>query len=152
MQNETDSIRFEILGHHFEASALHGAKGGVWWALCDEAGDRSGMEISPLGSGLPAVLTVNGEEYEFQPVPKRGSTTEFRPFKKTRQLRCETSFGSHRINIHCRLTSKRNKMWNLWFLATRVAGTGNSPEAAAPDPPRDGGLKITVREVNPEQN
>jgi hypothetical protein len=152
MSGETDPIRFEVLGHRFEASAFHGTRGRIWWALCDETGDSSGMEIGPLGSALPAGLTVNGEEYEFQPVPNKGDTPGFKPFNKTRRLQAEASFAGHRIRIHCRITAKKNKMWNLWFQARRVIRTGSKLKPADPGPARGSGLIITVHEVDPEKN
>ena len=160
MYDETDPIRFKILGHRFEALAIHGTKGGVWWALCDDWGNSDGMEIGPLGLVLPAGLTVNEEEYEFQPVPIKGDIPGFKPFNKTRRLQAEASFAGHQINIHCRITAKKNNMWNLWFQARRVTRTSSKrvtrtsskPQLATPDPAPGGGLVITVHEVGPEKN
>ena len=152
VDTEDSPIELIILGHRFEVAAIRGPKGGVWWALCDESGNRDGVDVSPLGSALPAGLTVNGEEYEFQPVPNSGDTPGFKPLQKTRQLRSETHLGSHRINIHCRITVKRNKLWHLWFQAQRVGGKGTAPPPSTTDPPTAQGLTITVHEVNPEQH
>jgi hypothetical protein len=108
------------------------------------------MEIEPLGSVLPVELTINGEGHEFQPVPKKGDASAFKPFNKTRQLRAEESFAGHRINIHFRITVTRNKMWRLWFQARRVTRTGSRPEPATPAPA--GGLIVTVHEMDPEKD
>jgi hypothetical protein len=152
VDTEVDPIELIILGHRFEVSARRWPTGGVWWTLCDEGGDPGAMEIEPLGSVLPVGLTVNGEGHEFQPVPKKGDASAFKPFKKTRQLRAEASFAGHRINIHCRITVTRNKMWRLWFQARRVTRASSKPEPAAPDPAPGGGLIVTVHEMDPEKD
>jgi hypothetical protein len=167
VDTEVDPIELIIVGHRFEVSARRWSRGGVWWTLCDEEGNPGAMEIKPLGSVLPARLTVNGEDHELQPVPKKGDVSAFKPFNKTRQLRTEASFAGHRINIHCRITAKKNKMWRLWFQARRVTRAGSKPEPAAPDPapakkapakktpPKKTpgrGLIVTVHEMEPEED
>jgi len=69
------------------------------------------------------VLTVNGKDYEFEPVPKRGKSSlskeavAFKPFNKARQVRVQTHVDEHLLDIFSRVTVRRSGKWHFWFQA-----------------------------------
>jgi hypothetical protein len=70
-------------------------------------------------------LQVNNETYEFGRVPRRDAKhsdkpAAFKSFKKAREVRAEASFGEHQIEIHCRVTARKEGKWYLWFRANQV--------------------------------
>lgn len=122
MSDDDTLLVIEILGHTFESFAMKTKKGSLYWKFPEDGG----TEIEPLGESLPTVLTVNGSDYEFGPIPKRGtsSTSEgvvaFKSFEKAREVRIETHIDGHLLNIHCRVTVRRTGKWNFWFRARQV--------------------------------
>lgn len=132
---EVKPIEFKILGQRFEAPPRDIPDEPRSWKYPDNRESTAGAEIEPLAATLPEVLTVNEEEIKFGPVPQRktgGSdqVTGTRPFKKTREVRVETTFDGYKIEVHCRVTVRRNGKWYLWLRAGPVHSSGSrSPSA-----------------------
>ena len=141
MSGEDSPIEIELLGHRFETAAKRTSGGSLYWRFPDSAGSGEGAELDPLGESLPTVLTVDGRDYEFGPVPKKGRSSlskevvAFKPFNKARQVRVETHVGEHLLNIFSRVTVRRSGKWHFWFNADqprqtqhRAASTETAPK------------------------
>jgi hypothetical protein len=80
-------------------------------------------------------LRVDDKEYDFGRVPRRGAARSdkpagFKPYNKAREVRAKASFGEHQIEIHCRVTARKEGTWYLWFRATQVGSSGSRPPSA----------------------
>ena len=135
MSSDADAIEITVLTSTFEAPARRTAKGSLFWRFpSDEAHSGSGIELDALGESLPTVLTVNGKDYEFGRVPKKskssvsGSATAFKPFTKTREVRTEAHLGNHLLEIHSRVTLRRNGKWYFWFRAKQLGENQQKPD------------------------
>jgi hypothetical protein len=138
MSIEDDPIEITVLGRTFEAPATRTAKGSPFWNF-PIAGALSGrgVELDAPGESFPTVLTVNGRDHKFGRVPKNsgssvsGQTTRFKPFTKAREVRTETHIGSHLLEIHSRVTLRRNGKWYFWFRAEQAGQNQQQPDRAA---------------------
>ena len=137
MSIEDDPIEITVLGRTFEAPATRTAKGSLFWNFPVEATLGGGVELDALGESLPTVLTVNGRDHKFGRGPKNsrssvsGQTTGFKPFTKAREVRTEAHIGSHLLEIHSRVTLRRNGKWYFWFRAERPGQNQQLPDRAA---------------------
>jgi hypothetical protein len=138
MSIEDDPIEITVLGRTFEAPATRTAKGSLFWNFPIEATlGGSGVELAAPGGSLPTVLTVNGRDHKFGRVPKNsrssvsGQTTGFKPFTKAREVRTEAHIGSHLLEIHSRVTLRRNGKLYFWFRAEQPRQNQQQPNRAA---------------------
>ena len=142
MNSEEGAIEITILGSTFEAPARRTAKGSLYWRFPSNGGSGGGAELDPLGESLPTVLTVNGRDYEFEPVPKRGRSSmskevvAFKPFDKARQVRVETHVGEHLLDIFSRVTVRRSGKWHFWFHADQPRPGQQRAASTEPTPKR----------------
>ena len=142
MSGEDSPIELELLGHRFEAAAKRTSGGSLYWRFPNSAGSGDGADLDPLGESLPTVLTVDGRDYDFGPVPKKGRSAlskevgAFKPFDKARQVRVETHIGEHLLDIFSRLTVRSNGKWYFWFHADPPKPGQQRPVGPKPTPKR----------------
>ena len=142
MSGEDSPIEIELLGHSFEATAKTTSGGSLYWRFPSNGGSGGGAELDPLGESLPTVLTVNGRDYEFERVPKKGRSSlskeavAFKPFDKARQVRVETHVGEHLLAIFSRVTVRLSGKWHFWFHADQPQPTQKRAVSTEPTPKR----------------
>ena len=132
MSSDMDPLEFEILGRFFAAPATTTATGKLSWRFPSAEQSATGVELPRWSDSLPTELQVNNETYEFGRVPRRDAKhsdkpAAFKSFKKAREVRAKASFGEHQIEIHCRITAKKEGKWYLWFHANPIRGAAPRP-------------------------
>ena len=132
MSSDTDPLEFEILGRFFAAPATTTATGKLSWRFPSAEQSATGVELPRWSDSLPTELQVNNETYEFGRVPRRDAKhsdkpAAFKSFKKAREVRAKASFGEHQIEIHCRITAKKEGKWYLWFHANPIRSSAAKP-------------------------
>lgn len=111
-------VMFEIERREFEAIKKTGTNGRVFWRF--PGGDESGSEIEAWVSGLPSSLSCAGETFAFGRVPRRvkksDGSVSYKPFEKAREVRGQIFLDGEEIDLHCRVTvRKNNKYWWIWL-------------------------------------
>ena len=132
MSPDTGPLEFEILGRIFVAPMKTTNNGKISWRFPDNDQSSAGIDLEPWDNSLPAHLKVANTKYEFGPVPRRGADrsdnqTKFKSFSKAREVRTKASFGERRIDIHCRITAKKDGNWYLWLRADPIRGSVAKP-------------------------
>ena len=132
MSSDTEPIEFETLGRSFVAPASTTSSGKLSWKFPTGEESASGIELDRWGDSLPAKLRVDDKEYDFGRVPRQGAARSdrpaaFKPFNKAREVRAKASFGEHQIEIHCRVTARKEDKWYLWFRANPIHGSAAKP-------------------------
>ncbi len=138
MSSDTDPLEFEILGRSFAAPATTTATGKLSWRFPSGEQSAAGVELPRWSDSLPTELQVNNETYEFGRVPRREAKhsdkpAAFKSFKKAREVRAEASFGEHQIELHCRVTARKEGKWYLWFRANPIRGSAVRPSSGNQD-------------------
>ena len=132
MSHNTGPIGFEILGRSFVAPASTTPSGKLSWKFPTGEESTSGIELDRWSDSLPPKLRVDDKEYDFGRVPRRGAARSdkpagFKPYNKAREVRAKASFGEHQIEIHCRVTARKEGKWYLWFRANPIRGSAAKP-------------------------
>jgi len=138
MSHNTGPIGFEILGRSFVAPASTTPSGKLSWKFPTGEESTSGIELDRWSDSLPSKLRVDDKEYDFGRVPRRGAARSdkpagFKPYNKAREVRAKASFGEHQIEIHCRVTARKEGKWYLWFRANPIRGSAVRPSSGNQD-------------------
>jgi len=106
--------------------------GKISWRFPANDQSSTGIDLEPWDDSLPAHLKVANTKYEFGPVPRRGADspdnqTKFKSFSKAREVRTKASFDERQIDLHCRITAKKDGNWYLWLRADPIRGSAPKP-------------------------
>jgi len=153
-------IEFELCGKQFIAIQKTTSNGKPMWRY--PATDENELkEIDPLADELPESISIAGELYQFGPVPKKGNNpTATKSLSKTREVRTSAVIEDMEVEIHTRVTKRKNGKWYFWLhinlkrsSLSQNAGNqsiGNREQAASAS--ADDALEKLLQTVDPSYN